>query len=72
MNTWNDATFDNRNDLVFEGRNTAYGAYQIRRNYNRTVTFVIGGLIAFSLVLTGVKKFIDSRPEEEEIVQDMS
>jgi protein TonB len=72
MNTWNDATFDNRNDLVFVGRNTAYGAYEIRRNYNKTVTIVICGMLAFSLALAGVKKFIDSRPEEKEIVQDMS
>ena len=72
MNTWNDATFDNRNELVFAGRNTAYGAYEIRRNYNKTVTIVIGGMLAFSLILAGVKKFIDSRPEEVEAVADMS
>ena len=41
MNTWNDATFDNRNDIVFEGRNQAYGAYEIRRNYNIRVTYIV-------------------------------
>jgi len=72
MKTWNDATFDNRNDLVFEGRNKSYGAYQLRRNYNRSVTFIIGGLIAFSLALLGAKKFIDNRPEEVAVEQDMT
>ncbi len=72
MNTWNDATFDNRNDIVFEGRNQAYGAYEIRRNYNMRVTYIVAGMLAFSLVLLGVKKFIDNKPDEKEIVQDMS
>ena len=72
MNTWNDATFDNRNDIVFEGRNQAYGAYQIRRTYNMRVTYIVAGMLAFSVVLLGVKKFIDNKPQEKEIVQDMS
>lgn len=72
MNTWNDATFDNRNDIVFEGRNQAYGAYELRKMYNMRVTYIIGGMLVFSLVLLGVKKFIDNKPEEKEIVQDMS
>jgi protein TonB len=43
--TWNNVVSPQRNDLVFEGRNQFYGAYEIRRNYNRTVTMVIGGVI---------------------------
>jgi protein TonB len=72
MNTWNDATFDDRNDIVFEGRNQEYGAYELRRNYNKRITFIIGGVLAFSLLLLGAKKFIDNRPKEEAIQQDMS
>jgi len=72
MNTWNDATFDNRNDLVFEGRNTAYGAYEIRRNYNKVVTFVIGGVVTFAVLLWGVKYLIDNKPEEKVVEQDMT
>ena len=27
-------------DLVFEGRNKEYGAYELRSNYNKRLTFV--------------------------------
>ena len=26
---WNNATFDNRNDIVFDGRNQNYGAFEM-------------------------------------------
>ncbi len=61
---WNNVTLDERNNLVFEGRNQGYGAYELRTNYNRRVTFIVGGMIVFSLLLMGVKKFAD-RPKEE-------
>lgn len=62
---WNNATFDSRNILVFEGRNQAYGAYEIRTNYNKRLLFVLAGLVLFSLALLGVKYIIDNRPEEK-------
>lgn len=65
MNTWNDITFDERNDLVFEGRNKSYGAYDLRSRYNRTVTFIIGGVLLFSVVLFLVKNFADSGDGDE-------
>ena len=34
---WTDPTDFERNELVFEKRNKAYGAYAIRKNYNRTL-----------------------------------
>lgn len=61
---WNNITFDQRNDIVFAGRNQNYGAYELRTNYNRRVTLIVGGMLAFSLVLLGLKKFID-RPQAE-------
>lgn len=60
--TWNNATSDTRNDIVFEKRNQNYGAYQIRRGYNRTLTAVITGLVCFSASLFGLKSFIDNQP----------
>lgn len=62
--SWNNVTLDERNDLVFAGRNQSYGAYELRRSYNKRVTFIIGGMILFSLALLGVKKVMD-RPKEE-------
>ncbi len=72
MKTWTDVTFDNRNDIVFDGRNKLYGAYELRRNYNRVVTFIVGGVFLFSVALLGVKKLVDNKPEEVVIEQDMT
>ena len=64
--SWNNVTLDARNDIVFQGRNQEYGAYELRANYNRRVSFIIGGMLVFSIALLGVKKFID-RPREAEV-----
>ena len=57
------------NDIVFEGRNKAYGAYEIRRIYSRYVTrsLVIGVAIFSLLVLVPlIAQFIaDHAPKEE-------
>lgn len=67
--SWNNVTYDERNAIVFDGRNQAYGAYELRTNYNRRVALIIGGMLVFSFVLLGLKKFID-RPQEE-IVEEV-
>src|SRR4051812_46684644 len=36
---WDNVVSDSRNDAVFDNRNKAYGAYWLRRNYNRLVGF---------------------------------
>jgi protein TonB len=70
LKNWNNVTLDERNDLVFEGRNQDYGAFELRRNYNKRVTYIIGGMVLFSLALLGVKKFVD-RPKSEEVQEVM-
>lgn len=70
LKNWNNLTLDERNDLVFEGRNQNYGAYELRRNYNKRVTFIIGGMILFSFVLLGIKKLAD-RPKDEEVKETL-
>ena len=72
LETWNDATMDARNKLVFERRNQNYGAFELRRDYNRRVTFVIAGVFGFSILLFGLKVFIDNRPKDNEKPIDMS
>ena len=32
---WDNPLSSNRNDIVFENRNKAYGAYDLRKNYNK-------------------------------------
>jgi len=70
LQSWNDLTLDARNDLVFEGRNQNYGAFELRREYNKRVTFIIGGMLIFSLALLGLKKFMD-RPDTEEVAEKL-
>jgi protein TonB len=43
---WQLITSDERNDVVFEKRNKAYGAYQIRRDYNKRIFIILFGITA--------------------------
>lgn len=38
---WTDVVFSGRNDLVFENKNKVYGAFELRRRYNRTITIAL-------------------------------
>jgi protein TonB len=67
---WTGESYDSRNNVVFEGRNQEYGAYELRQNYNKRVVFILAGMILFSLALLGVKKFMD-RPKTEEVVENL-
>ncbi len=67
---WSGESYDSRNNVVFEGRNQNYGAFELRQNYNKRVVFILAGMILFSLALLGVKKFMD-RPKTEEVVENL-
>lgn len=41
FNNWNNVIADARNELVFENKNKTYGAYDLRKKYNRTVTIAL-------------------------------
>ena len=71
---WQQVTSARRNDVVFEDRNKAYGAYQIRRTYDRRVVFIILGLCLVIGAAFGTYKYIKSIPEEviEEAPIDMT
>lgn len=45
---WNNPVYAERNELVFEGRNTMYGAFQLRKAYNKRV------LVAFMITSVGL------------------
>ncbi|HUR12768.1 MAG TPA: TonB family protein [Flavitalea sp.] len=38
-------------DIVFEGRNKDYGAYELRKTYNRRLLIAIGGMALFCILL---------------------
>lgn len=70
LKNWNNVTLEERNDIVFAGRNQNYGAYELRTNYNKRVTLIVGGMIVFSVLLLGLKKFMD-RPQEEVVEETL-
>lgn len=71
---WNNVSSDERNDLVFRGRNQEYGAYQLRKRYNWTVTLILFGLGAALALGMGVKAILSMKGEEvvKEPVLDMT
>lgn len=60
-------------DIVFEGRNKEYGAYQLRRTYNKRITYaIIGTVVVCLLFLVGSLVANSSKKENTQIlVQDM-
>ncbi|MFN3666495.1 MAG: energy transducer TonB [Sediminibacterium sp.] len=60
-------------DIIFEGRNKEYGAYQLRRTYNKRITFaIIGTVLVCLLFLVGSLVANSSKKEQTQIfVQDM-
>lgn len=44
---WQQVTSNTRNDIVFENRNKEYGAYIIRKNYDKRMLFIFVGLCLF-------------------------
>lgn len=43
--SWQQVTSASRNDVVFDKRNKKYGAYEIRKSYNKTLIMVIFGVV---------------------------
>lgn len=72
---WNSVTTaTNRNDVVFEGRNKEYGAYVIRRDYNRNLIFIMLSIIlTIGLAFGGMElsKMMGSDEEEEDETEVM-
>ncbi len=60
-------------DIVFEGRNKEYGAYQLRRTYNKRITYAIVGTIVVCLLFLGGSLIANSSDKKETqiLVQDM-
>ena len=42
---WDDVTSYGRNEIVFEGKNKAYGAYFVRRKYQNILLLAFGVLL---------------------------
>lgn len=55
---WNDASNPQRMDLVFENRNKAYGAYELRKKYERMVVLAFIITVAAIVLAVVVPKII--------------
>src|ERR1700756_4791854 len=62
---WNNVVSPNRNDIVFAGRNQEYGAYQICRDYTKTITLTVGGVALVCALLFGTKLLFDMKSESD-------
>ena len=58
---WQQVTSATRNEVVFESRNKEYGAYQIRKNYDRRVVLIMLGLCLVIGTAFGIYKYIKSK-----------
>ena len=58
------------NDIVFEGRNKAYGAYDLRRVYGKNVTraLFLGALfLALLVLIPAVARYLEEHKPKEEL-----
>ena len=58
-------TSTERNDLVFEHRNKEYGAYQLRKSYNKRLTLIMLGMILAFALGALVLFIVRNLPKEE-------
>lgn len=61
---WQQVTSTVRNSLVFENRNQEYGAYVLRRDYNKNLAWIMLGLILTIGVIYGSYVIVKNMPEE--------
>lgn len=73
FNNWNSVVAPVRNELVFEDRNKAYGAYDLRRNHNRSVAFAVlitGATFLLAVSIPAIIDWINNKMEEVEVPID--
>src|SRR5687768_13597040 len=52
-------------DIVFEGRNKEYGAYELRRTYNRRLRFSVAVMLLLALMLSIGQLIASNLPEDD-------
>lgn len=61
---WQQVTADDRNDLVFASRNREYGAYQIRKGYNKQLMLILGCTVFAIGSAYGIYALSKQKPKE--------
>lgn len=61
-------------DIIFEGRNKEYGAYELRKTYNKRLTIAIIGMVSLLILLFlgyFLANTLEANSKKEMIVQDV-
>jgi len=61
-------------DIIFEGRNKEYGAYDLRKTYQRRLMIAIGGMVALCAIIflaTILSSFVAPEKKTQILVQDV-
>lgn len=61
-------------DIIFEGKNKEYGAYNLRKTYNKRITYAIIGTVTLALLVIAFQVIAALAPKSETkiIVEDVS
>jgi len=70
---WQQVTSNTRNEVVFEHRNKAYGAYVLRSSYNKRMVMIMAGMVLFAALSFGISELMKRLPKEKvELPKDTS
>ncbi len=75
FNNWDSVVAPVRNDIVFEDRNKTYGAYDLRKNHNRSVAFALlitGASFLFAVSFPKIIDWITHKMDEVEVPVDIT
>lgn len=70
FSNWAEVTSGERNEIVFERLNKTYGAYEIRTNYDNTLTKAFAGTVLFIGLLTSTYFIVRTIPTPEIKIPD--
>lgn len=67
---WQQVTSPNRNDVVFENRNQKYGAYTLRRDYDKRVMLILLSFISSIGISYGAFLFFREPIQQSRVITD--
>ena len=71
FNDWINVTSDLRNELVFADRNKAYGAYQLRKKYNRVYSLALLITLVACILGFGIPKLVQVLTTKPDVVENV-
>ncbi len=70
---WDNVVYSGRNNIVFEGKNREYGAFVLRKDYNKTISMaVIASVVflVFAISVPAIIAYLESLKSEEVVIKD--